>query len=216
MSVPFLQRSLLKRSFKCHAQGKVPLISMKSTFSLLFWHKILIPNFRCYCHEGLCMSQHRGSHKNSLNLLCEKYLNESHWPMRRIRLLDCTTDSGRAFHWTMARGKNEYFWKFREECHWVANSWKPGFGLDIFWHGNCHKPIYDAIEEIKMGICPSLFQCPPVEILQHCSDTGPSVVITGGPSCTSALYFLYLEYIFLSGDPMRGQHSPVGGHTKVL
>ena len=35
------------------------------------------------------MSQHTGSHKNSLNLLGEKYLNESHWPMRRIRLLEC-------------------------------------------------------------------------------------------------------------------------------
>ena len=36
------------------------------------------------------MSQHTGSHKNSLNLFGEKYLNESHWPMRRIRLLECT------------------------------------------------------------------------------------------------------------------------------
>ena len=36
------------------------------------------------------MSQHTGSHKNNLNLLGEKYLNESHWPMRRIRLLECT------------------------------------------------------------------------------------------------------------------------------
>ena len=27
------------------------------------------------------MSQHTGSHKNSLNLLGEKCLNESHWPM---------------------------------------------------------------------------------------------------------------------------------------
>ena len=35
------------------------------------------------------MSQHTGSHKVSLNLLGEKYLNESHWPMRRIRLLEC-------------------------------------------------------------------------------------------------------------------------------
>ena len=35
------------------------------------------------------MSQHTGSHKNSLNLLGEKYLNESHWPMHRIRLLEC-------------------------------------------------------------------------------------------------------------------------------
>ena len=37
------------------------------------------------------MSQHTGSHKNSLNLLGEKYLNESHWPMHRIRLLECRT-----------------------------------------------------------------------------------------------------------------------------
>ena len=35
------------------------------------------------------MSQHTGSHENSLNLLGEKYLNESHWPMHRIRLLEC-------------------------------------------------------------------------------------------------------------------------------
>ena len=35
------------------------------------------------------MSQHTGSHKNSLNLLGEKYLNESHWPMHRIWLLEC-------------------------------------------------------------------------------------------------------------------------------
>ena len=64
---------------------------MKSTFSLLFWHKILIPNLKCYCHEGLCMSQHTGSHKNSINLLGEKYLNGSHWPMRQIRLLECNS-----------------------------------------------------------------------------------------------------------------------------
>ena len=37
------------------------------------------------------MSQHTGSHKNSLNLLGEKYLNESHWPMHRISLLECTS-----------------------------------------------------------------------------------------------------------------------------
>ena len=35
------------------------------------------------------MSQHTGLHKNSLNLMGEKYLNESHWPMRQIRLLEC-------------------------------------------------------------------------------------------------------------------------------
>ena len=65
----------------------MPLVSVKSTSTLLFWHKILIPNFKRYCHEGLCMSQHTGSHENSLNLLGEKYLNESHWQMNRIRLV---------------------------------------------------------------------------------------------------------------------------------
>ena len=35
------------------------------------------------------MSQHTCSHKNSLNLFGEKYLNESPWPMCRIRLLEC-------------------------------------------------------------------------------------------------------------------------------
>ena len=38
------------------------------------------------------MSQHTGSHKNSLNLIGEKYLNESHWPMHRIRLLECSVN----------------------------------------------------------------------------------------------------------------------------
>ena len=90
MSLPFLQLSLLKRTFKCHAQGKgaFGFSEINSTFTL-FWHKILIPNFKRYCYEGLCMSQHTGSHKNSLNLLGEKYLNESRWPMHRIRLLEC-------------------------------------------------------------------------------------------------------------------------------
>ena len=35
------------------------------------------------------MSQHTDSHKNSLNMLGEKYLNESYWPMHRIRILEC-------------------------------------------------------------------------------------------------------------------------------
>ena len=89
MSLPFLQLSLLKRSFKCHAQGKGALGFSEITLTLLFWHKILITNFKRYFPKGLCMSQHTGSHKNSLNLLGEKYLNKSHWPMGRIRLLEC-------------------------------------------------------------------------------------------------------------------------------
>ena len=35
------------------------------------------------------MSQHTGSHKNSLKFLGEKYSNESQLPMRRIGLLEC-------------------------------------------------------------------------------------------------------------------------------
>ena len=38
------------------------------------------------------MSQHTGSHKNSLVYIGKNYLNESHWPMRRIRLFECTED----------------------------------------------------------------------------------------------------------------------------
>ena len=89
MSLPFLQLSLLKRFFKCHAQGKGAFGFSETMFTLLFWHKILIPNFKRYCHEGLCMSQHTGSQKNNLNLLGEKYLKESHWPMHGIGLLEC-------------------------------------------------------------------------------------------------------------------------------
>ena len=58
MSLPFLQLSLLKRSFKCHAQGKGVFGFSEIKFTLLFGHKIQIPNFKRYCHEGLCMSQH--------------------------------------------------------------------------------------------------------------------------------------------------------------
>ena len=36
------------------------------------------------------------SHKNSLNLLGEKCLNESHWPMRRIRLLEFNNNNNRS------------------------------------------------------------------------------------------------------------------------
>ena len=50
------------------------------------------------------MSQHTGSHKNSLNLLGGKYLNESHWPMHRIRLLECTTSMGQCIPWTKSLG----------------------------------------------------------------------------------------------------------------
>ena len=87
MSLPFLQISLLKRSFKCHVQGKGAF-----GFSEINVYLIILTqssNFKRYCHEGLCTSQHTGSHKNSLNLLGEKYLNESHWLMHRIRLLEC-------------------------------------------------------------------------------------------------------------------------------
>ena len=89
MSLPFLQLLQLKRYSNATLREKMPLVSVKSTFTLLLWHKILIPNFQCYCHKGLCMSQHTSSHKNSLNLLGQKYLNESLWPMHRIRLLEC-------------------------------------------------------------------------------------------------------------------------------
>ena len=85
---------------------KMPLVSVKSTLTLLFWHKILIQNFKRYSHEGLCISQHTDSHKNSLNLLGEKCLNESHWLMHRIRLLEQ--------HWSNIR-TNIYFW-FLFEC----------------------------------------------------------------------------------------------------
>ena len=59
------------------------------------------------------MSQHTGSHKNSLNLLGEKYLNESHWPMRRIRLLECinlliTTNSLKSVSHLLDRSNYRY------------------------------------------------------------------------------------------------------------
>ena len=113
MSLPFLQLSLLKRSFKCHAQGKGAFGFSEINIFLLFWHKSLIPNFKCYCHEGLCMSQHTGSHKNSLNSLGEKYLNESHWPMCRIRLLECTSwhRSYRTFYIVYIYGLSLMCWR---------------------------------------------------------------------------------------------------------
>ena len=35
------------------------------------------------------MSQHTDSHKKQFKLRGEKYLNELHWPMHRIRLHEC-------------------------------------------------------------------------------------------------------------------------------
>ena len=195
MSLPFLQLSLLNGLSNVTLGENVPLVSVKSTLSLLFWHKILIPNFKCYCHEGLCMSrsvhvaerlalptldhgvagsnptggeilpkpkwrfiaqnrscspfhclemteillkgcktlthpsilcmsQHTGSHKNSLSWLGEKYLNESHWPMRRIRLLECTLNSLqhiRQNHWTMKYRPLAYIYSFSSMfvSHWI-------------------------------------------------------------------------------------------------
>ena len=105
ISLPFLQLSL---SFKCHARGKGAFGFREINVFLVILTQFLIPSFKCYCHEGLCMSQHTGSHKNSLNLLGEKYLNESHWPMRRIRLLECSTQKPntlRTYMFTMVADK---------------------------------------------------------------------------------------------------------------
>ena len=58
------------------------------------------------------MSQHTGSlifyfysHKYSLNLLDEKFLNESHWPMRRIRLLECNNNNNRSNIYSIVANK---------------------------------------------------------------------------------------------------------------
>ena len=51
------------------------------------------------------MSQHTGSYKNSLNLLGEKYLNESHWLMRRIRLLECIDEHVKAIEYFLLKTK---------------------------------------------------------------------------------------------------------------
>ena len=127
-------------------------------FSLLFWHKILIPSFKCYCHEGLCMSQNTGSHKNSLNLLGEKYLNESHWSICRIRLLECSIT------WSASQDQlcsiHSYTWSFIErgrsllatiiKFHRKAHEWltrdfsgcsKPRLS------GKFHPPVFSS------GIC---------------------------------------------------------------
>ena len=44
------------------------------------------------------MSQHKDSHKNSLNFLGEKYLNDSHWPMGRIKLLEYIISHAKKFY----------------------------------------------------------------------------------------------------------------------
>ena len=87
----------------------MPLVSVKSTFTLLFWHKILILNFKRYCYEGLCMSQHTGSHKNSLNLLGEKCLNKSHWPMHRISVVHISSNYHQHSKCTVLFVKHHYF-----------------------------------------------------------------------------------------------------------
>ena len=78
-----------------------------------------------------------------------------------------------------------------------GNFVKTWFWPQYIWHGNYHKPIYNAIEETKF--CPSLFQCLLAEILQHCSDTGRNhcrnywftVIITGGPLTAFSIWRIY-------------------------
>ena len=58
------------------------------------------------------MSQHTGSHKNNLNFLGEKYLNESHWPMRRIKLVECMLCDVDLAHISLT----SHFWDIGKQC----------------------------------------------------------------------------------------------------
>ena len=65
---------------------KGPLVLGKTTFSSLFWNKLLIPHANCNGHVPFDMFHHK---MILWDFLGEKYLSEQHWQMCHIRLHGC-------------------------------------------------------------------------------------------------------------------------------
>ena len=90
--------------------------------------KILIPNFKRCCHKGrfTCMSQRTGSHENSLNLLGEIYLNESHWPITElgylsVRFISSNYHQHSKFFFVCANLVHQVCW---EKSSWWWRLWR--------------------------------------------------------------------------------------------
>ena len=76
-------------NFKFRERG--PLVLAKTTFSSLFWNKLLIPQANCNGHVPFDMFHHKRSQNDTLGFFGRKYLSEQHWQMRHIRLHGCRT-----------------------------------------------------------------------------------------------------------------------------
>ena len=76
-------------NFKFREKG--PLVLVKTTFSSLFWNKLLIPHANCNGHVPFDMFHHIRPQNDTLGFFGRKYLSEQHWQMRHIRLHGCRT-----------------------------------------------------------------------------------------------------------------------------
>ena len=79
------QNHLLNFTFR----EKGPLVLVKTTFSSLFWNKLLIPHANCNGHVPFDMFHHIRPQTDTLGFFGRKYLSEQHWQMRNIRLHGC-------------------------------------------------------------------------------------------------------------------------------
>ena len=53
------------------------------------------------------------------------------------------------------------------EGHGVVLTGHTDVGLDVIWHGDCHKSIDNAIEQAETCICSSLFEGSPTKSIKH-------------------------------------------------
>ena len=90
-------------NFKFREKG--PLVLVKTTFSSLFWNKLLIPHANCNGHVPFDMFYHIRSQNGTLGFFGRKYLSEQHWQMRHIRLHGCT-DLKKEMHHSETTKKN--------------------------------------------------------------------------------------------------------------
>ena len=79
------QNHLLNFTFR----EKGPLVLVKTTFSSLFWNKLLIPHGNCNDHVPFYMFHHIHPQNDTLGFFGRKYLSDQHWQKRHIRLHGC-------------------------------------------------------------------------------------------------------------------------------
>ena len=79
------QNHLLNFTFR----ERGPSVLVKTTFSSLFWNKLLIPHANCNGHVPFNVFHHIRPQNDTLGFFGRKYLSEQHWQMRHIKLHGC-------------------------------------------------------------------------------------------------------------------------------